>query len=218
LNPLVFAPNAVLAGILDAGILSAYAFAPRGEMEEEHSAAAKLFITRMLDAAGSFAVAHLAGTYVSCLIVCAPGGWAAPMVAWVLTSLMLIPLLLLVSPFVAILLLLLKRLRLKRKSTFAAAGSLAGLLALVTLKYLAPTLWAEINPALMIVAATAGGATGGFLYRLTATLPKRTRRPITSARAESGAIALTTSGGAVLRLCALIQAAHESLSASRKRT
>lgn len=150
-------------------------------MEEEHGAAAKPFTMRILDAAGRLAVAHVVGTYVSCLIVCAPGGWTTPMAAWVLTGVMLIPLLLLVSPFIAIFLFLLDRRRSERKRTFAIAGSIAGLLALVTLKYLAPNLWAELNSALMIVAATTGGATGGFLYRLMATLPKRTRRTMTSA-------------------------------------
>ena len=149
-------------------------------MEGEHSSSAKSFVTRVLDAAGSLAIAHLVGTYVSCLIVCAPGGWAAPMAAWVLTSLMLIPLLLLVSPFAAVLLLLLKRCRAKRKRTFAIAGLLAGLLALATLMWLAPTLSTELHPGLMIVAASSGGAAGGFLYRLTATLP-RSPRPATSA-------------------------------------
>jgi apolipoprotein N-acyltransferase len=99
------------------------------------------------------------------------------MAAWVLTSLMLIPLLLVISPYAAVLLLLLKRCRAKRKRTFAIAGLLAGLLALATFMWLAPTLSTELHPGLMIVAASSGGAAGGFLYRLTATLP----RPATSA-------------------------------------
>ena len=146
-------------------------------MKDEHSSAAKSFVSRVLDAAGSLAIAHFVGTYVSCLIVCAPGGWAAPMAAWVLTSLMLIPLLLVISPYAAVLLLLLNRFRAKRKRTFAIAGLLAGLFALATLMWLAPTLSTELHPGLMIVAASSGGAAGGFLYRLTATVP----RPATSA-------------------------------------
>ena len=142
-------------------------------MKDEQSSAARPYVTRMLNTAGSLAIAHLAGTYVSCLIFSAPVGWAAPMAAWFLTSLTLIPLLLLVSPFAAILLLLLHRSRAKRKRTFAIAGLLAGHLALVTFICFVPKILTELDPVLMVVAASSGGAVGGFLYRLTATLPRR---------------------------------------------
>jgi hypothetical protein len=66
------------------------------------------------------------------------------------------------------------------KRTFAIAGLVAGLLTLATFMWVAPTLATELHPALMIVAASSGGAAGGFLYRLTATLP-RLPRPATSA-------------------------------------
>jgi hypothetical protein len=49
---------------------------------------------------------------------------------------------------------------------------LAGLLALVPLIWVVPTLLTELDPALVVVAASSGGAAGGFLYRLTATLPR----------------------------------------------
>jgi hypothetical protein len=50
---------------------------------------------------------------------------------------------------------------------------LAGLLALVTFICFVPKLLTELDPVLMVVAASSGGAVGGFLYRLTATLPRR---------------------------------------------
>lgn len=129
----------------------------------------------MRNVAGSVAVAHFVGTYVSCLIYCAPEGWHAPVIAWFLASLLITPLLCLVLPYAGLMLFLLKRLGVQGRWAFAAAGAVVGGLALATTIYPLPGFFQE-GRLLLVVASLTGGAAGGYVYRVMASLPARVER------------------------------------------
>ena len=181
-----FAPTGVFHSRLlqlwrDTQILLTAALTRRveGQMEADRTEE-KPLITSIANLAARLGCSHLVGTYVSCVVFSAHLGWEAPLMGWVLTSLLLIPVLVLASPYVAIMLFLLKWLRSDRKSAFALAGSFVGLFAFMTAICLLPKPVDELSP-LMAVAAMSGGAAAGLLYRLMETAPRKMRRKPSSA-------------------------------------
>ena len=126
---------------------------------------AKRRITRLLDLLARFISCYLVGCYVTGLVISVPyAGWLIPLMALWITALVVYPLLVIIVPASALVLLLLKRFRCKKRRWFALGGALVGVVASLVVMFLVPLIRDEYGALHLMLSALLGGGAGGFFW------------------------------------------------------